>query len=60
MDARRDLDDVGAKDVAVHPLNKLPYAALDSDRVRMHTFKPELSEPAVVHPGGKVSCVGGR
>ncbi|KAK9811987.1 hypothetical protein WJX73_006484 [Symbiochloris irregularis] len=33
VDARRDLDDVGAKDVAVHPLNKLPYAALDSERV---------------------------
>ena len=32
VDARRDLDDVGAKDVAVHALNKLPYAALDSEK----------------------------
>ena len=24
-DARRDLDDLGAEEVKVHPLNKLPY-----------------------------------
>ncbi|KAM3213142.1 hypothetical protein ACQJBY_065881 [Aegilops geniculata] len=29
-DARRDLDDVGAKCVQVHALNKLPYSKLDS------------------------------
>ncbi|KAL6659053.1 hypothetical protein ACP70R_003093 [Stipagrostis hirtigluma subsp. patula] len=29
-DARRDLDDVGAKCVEVHALNKLPYSKLDS------------------------------
>lgn len=33
VDARRDLDDVGATDMLVHALNKQPYAALDSDKV---------------------------
>ncbi|KAG2568646.1 hypothetical protein PVAP13_7NG407100 [Panicum virgatum] len=32
-DARRDLDDVGAKCVQVHPLNKLPYSKLDSKAI---------------------------
>ncbi|GMH45404.1 hypothetical protein BSKO_13361 [Bryopsis sp. KO-2023] len=31
-DARRDLDDVGADFIKVHPLNKMPYAPLDSHR----------------------------
>ncbi|KAK3121295.1 hypothetical protein QOZ80_8BG0650290 [Eleusine coracana subsp. coracana] len=30
-DARRDLDDVGAKCVKVHALNKLPYSKLESE-----------------------------
>ncbi|KAL5731294.1 udp-glycosyltransferase [Ranunculus cassubicifolius] len=33
FDARRDLDDVGAKCVEVHALNKLPYTKLDSKSV---------------------------
>ncbi|KAK0597074.1 hypothetical protein LWI29_021592 [Acer saccharum] len=33
FDARRDLDDVGAKCVEVHALNKLPYSKLDSKSV---------------------------
>eukprot|EP00850_Spirogloea_muscicola_P007218 SM000036S13262 [mRNA] locus=s36:226900:240784:+ [translate_table: standard] len=33
FDARRDLDDVGAKFVEVHALNKLPYGKLDSKAV---------------------------
>lgn len=33
FDARRDLDDVGAMEVEVHALNKLPYAKLDSKAV---------------------------
>ncbi|KDP27422.1 hypothetical protein JCGZ_20832 [Jatropha curcas] len=33
FDARRDLDDVGASYVEVHPLNKLPYSKLDSKSV---------------------------
>ncbi|KAL5216267.1 hypothetical protein ABZP36_007668 [Zizania latifolia] len=32
-DARRDLDDIGAKCVQVHPLNKLPYSKLDSKAI---------------------------
>uniref|UniRef100_A0A0D6R552 PHD-type domain-containing protein n=1 Tax=Araucaria cunninghamii TaxID=56994 RepID=A0A0D6R552_ARACU len=32
-DARRDLDDVGAKCVEVHALNKLPYSKLDAKAV---------------------------
>ncbi|KAJ4815925.1 RING/FYVE/PHD zinc finger protein [Rhynchospora pubera] len=32
-DARRDLDDVGAECVQVHPLNKLPYSKLDSKAI---------------------------
>ncbi|KAK1609385.1 hypothetical protein QYE76_033058 [Lolium multiflorum] len=32
-DARRDLDDVGAKCVEVHALNKLPYSKLDSKAI---------------------------
>ncbi|KAF0899526.1 hypothetical protein E2562_020008 [Oryza meyeriana var. granulata] len=32
-DARRDLDDVGAKYVEVHALNKLPYSKIDSKAV---------------------------
>ncbi|XP_062226679.1 protein FORGETTER 1-like isoform X2 [Phragmites australis] len=32
-DARRDLDDVGAMCVQVHPLNKLPYSKLDSKAI---------------------------
>ncbi|CAO2168418.1 unnamed protein product [Urochloa humidicola] len=32
-DARRDLDDVGAKCAEVHALNKLPYSKLDSKAV---------------------------
>ncbi|TVU15826.1 hypothetical protein EJB05_39365 [Eragrostis curvula] len=32
-DARRDLDDVGATCVQVHPLNKLPYSKLDSKAI---------------------------
>ncbi|GJP33081.1 hypothetical protein CLOM_g17646 [Closterium sp. NIES-68] len=30
FDARRDLDDIGAADIPVHALNKLPYGKLDS------------------------------
>uniref|UniRef100_A0A162ABW0 PHD-type domain-containing protein n=1 Tax=Daucus carota subsp. sativus TaxID=79200 RepID=A0A162ABW0_DAUCS len=33
FDARRDLDDVGAKFIEVHALNKLPYSKLDSKAV---------------------------
>ncbi|CAA3021065.1 strawberry notch isoform X1 [Olea europaea subsp. europaea] len=33
FDARRDLDDVGARDIEVHALNKLPYSKLDSKSV---------------------------
>ncbi|CAO2826033.1 unnamed protein product [Amaranthus hypochondriacus] len=33
FDARRDLDDVGATIIEVHPLNKLPYGKLDSKSV---------------------------
>ena len=33
IDTRRDLDDVGATDIAVHPLNKLPYGPLNSAKV---------------------------
>ncbi|CAH9053117.1 unnamed protein product [Cuscuta epithymum] len=33
FDARRDLDDVGARCVEVHALNKLPYSKLDSKSV---------------------------
>lgn len=33
FDARRDLDDVGAACIEVHPLNKLPYSKLDSKSV---------------------------
>jgi hypothetical protein len=32
-DARRDLDDVGAKCVEVHALNKQPYSKLDSKAI---------------------------
>ena len=32
IDSRRDLDDVGAGAVPLHPLNKLPYGPLDSDK----------------------------
>ena len=34
FDARRDLDDVGAPFIEIHPLNKLPYAKLDGPKVR--------------------------
>lgn len=33
IDTRRDLDDVGAHDIPVHPLNKLPYGTLASKKV---------------------------
>ena len=33
IDARRDLDDVGAACIAVQPLNKLPYGTLTSSKV---------------------------
>ena len=33
IDSRRDLDDVGATDIPLHPLNKLPYGQLDSEKV---------------------------
>ncbi|CAI9784017.1 unnamed protein product [Fraxinus pennsylvanica] len=33
FDARRDLDDVGARCIEVHALNKLPYSKLDSKTV---------------------------
>ncbi|KAG9143262.1 hypothetical protein Leryth_010181 [Lithospermum erythrorhizon] len=33
FDARRDLDDVGATCIEVHPLNKLPYSKLDPKSV---------------------------
>uniref|UniRef100_A0A7N0RBP2 PHD-type domain-containing protein n=1 Tax=Kalanchoe fedtschenkoi TaxID=63787 RepID=A0A7N0RBP2_KALFE len=33
FDARRDLDDVGATCIEVHPLNKVPYSKLDSKSV---------------------------
>jgi len=33
IDSRRDLDDVGAAEIPLHPLNKLPYGQLDSDKV---------------------------
>ena len=33
IDSRRDLDDIGASDIPLHPLNKLPYGQLDSEKV---------------------------
>ncbi|KAL3149047.1 hypothetical protein ABBQ32_001892 [Trebouxia sp. C0010 RCD-2024] len=33
IDTRRDLDDVGAHHIPVHPLNKLPYGTLASKKV---------------------------
>ncbi|KAL6767860.1 hypothetical protein ACKKBF_B36890 [Auxenochlorella protothecoides x Auxenochlorella symbiontica] len=33
VDARRDLDDVGATEIPLHSLNKLPYGKLDSKRI---------------------------
>lgn len=36
IDSRRDLDDVGATDIPLHPLNKLPYGQLDSEKVPPH------------------------
>ncbi len=34
IDSRRDLDDVGAPDVEVYPLNKMPYQDLDTAKVQ--------------------------
>lgn len=33
FDARRDLDDAGAPDIVVHPLNKLPYGKLAGHKI---------------------------
>ena len=38
LDTRRDLDDVGAADVPVHALNKLPYGSLLSKVKFMRDF----------------------
>lgn len=48
IDSRRDLDDVGANDIPLHPLNKLPYGQLDSDKVR--TPFPASSKEAMLEP----------
>lgn len=32
VDARRDMDDIGAQDIEIHPLNKLQYGRLDSEK----------------------------
>lgn len=44
VDARRDMDDVGANDIEVHALNKLQYGRLDSSKVRQLGFscRPEF------------------
>ena len=34
IDSRRDLDDVGAPDVEVYALNKMPYQDLDTAKVK--------------------------
>ena len=41
IDSRRDLDDVGATDIPLHPLNKLPYGQLDSEKVPPHWLTPQ-------------------
>ena len=54
IDSRRDLDDVGATDIPLHPLNKLPYGQLDSDKVGMGfcTCQREIFRPARLWQGG--------
>lgn len=51
IDARRDLDDVGANHIAVQPLNKLPYGTLASSKVRASAVSsrlcPQQRTPAI-------------
>ena len=35
VDARRDMDDVNAKEIEIHALNKLQYGRLDGDKVTL-------------------------
>lgn len=42
---------MGATDIPLHPLNKLPYGQLDSDKVRAtsHAWKHHQCMSALVH-----------
>ena len=53
VDSRRDLDDVGAAHVPLHPLNKLPYGALDSDKAR----SPCSQEQAALVADGRIGLL---
>eukprot|EP00897_Mesotaenium_endlicherianum_P005981 jgi/Mesen1/5410/ME000269S04553 len=52
FDARRDLDDVGAVDVPVHALNKLPYGKLDSKAVGVREGCLFLSYSSLIATSG--------
>ena len=40
VDARRDMDDVNAKAIEIHALNKLQYGRLDGDKVTLGELSP--------------------
>jgi P-loop containing NTP hydrolase pore-1 len=54
FDARRDLDDVGATDIDVHPLNKLPYGRLDGAKSRVAAGVVFLTYASLISASDKV------
>lgn len=34
-DAKRDLDDIGASEISLHPLNKIPYGKIDGKKINI-------------------------
>lgn len=50
IDTRRDLDDVGAHHIPVHPLNKLPYGTLASKKVGLSKLCFVIAQCKVFQP----------
>jgi hypothetical protein len=54
FDSRRDLDDAGATDIPLHPLNKLPYGKLASAKVGLYEGVIFLTYASLISSSEKV------
>lgn len=54
-DARRDLDDVGADYISLHPLNKVPYGSLSSRKSGIEEGVIFLTYSTLISSSEKVS-----
>ena len=55
---RRDLDDIGATDIAVQPLNKLPYGRIDASKAKFSEGVMFLTYASLISSSDKVCSHG--